>query len=65
MERLPAHAEDSSDLRAAADQAAPRAFAGDEVDLYVVNRNVDVTNTCVGSCLFCGFRRNPSDGSAY
>jgi len=30
-----------------------------------VNRNVNVTNTCVGSCLFCGFRRNPNDGSAY
>jgi FO synthase subunit 2 len=32
---------------------------------YVVNRNVNVTNSCVGSCLFCGFRRNPSDEGAY
>ena len=63
MERLPVYAEDSSDLRAAADQLR-RELVGDEVT-YVVNRNVNVTNTCVGSCLFCGFRRNPSDGSAY
>jgi len=63
MERLPVYAEDSSDLQAAADELR-RELVGDEVT-YVVNRNVNVTNTCVGSCLFCGFRRNPTDGSAY
>ena len=63
MERLPLYAESTADLRAAADSLR-RELVGDEVT-YVVNRNVNVTNACVGSCLFCGFRRNPSDGSAY
>ena len=63
MERLPFHAETSADLREAADSLR-RELVGDVVT-YVVNRNVNVTNTCVGSCLFCGFRRNPGDGSAY
>ncbi|MEA2647320.1 MAG: synthase [Chloroflexota bacterium] len=63
MERLPLYAETTADLRAAADSLR-RELVGDVVT-YVVNRNVNVTNTCVGSCLFCGFRRNPSDGSAY
>ncbi|HEY8739112.1 MAG TPA: 7,8-didemethyl-8-hydroxy-5-deazariboflavin synthase subunit CofH [Candidatus Dormibacteraeota bacterium] len=63
MERLPLYAESAADLREAADSLR-RELVGDVVT-YVVNRNVNVTNTCVGSCLFCGFRRNPSDGSAY
>ncbi|HEV3232806.1 MAG TPA: 7,8-didemethyl-8-hydroxy-5-deazariboflavin synthase subunit CofH [Candidatus Dormibacteraeota bacterium] len=63
MERLPLYAESTADLRAAADTLR-RELVGDEVT-YVVNRNVNVTNACVGSCLFCGFRRNPSDGAAY
>lgn len=63
MERLPLYAETEADLRAAADQLRHE-LVGDEVT-YVVNRNVNVTNACVGSCLFCGFRRNPSDDSAY
>ena len=63
MERLPLYAETTADLQAAADTLR-RELVGDVVT-YVVNRNVNVTNTCVGSCLFCGFRRNPSDGSAY
>ncbi|MFY9614937.1 MAG: 7,8-didemethyl-8-hydroxy-5-deazariboflavin synthase subunit CofH, partial [Candidatus Dormiibacterota bacterium] len=63
MERLPLYAESSADLRAAADSLRQE-LVGDEVT-YVINRNVNVTNTCVGSCLFCGFRRNPNDGSAY
>lgn len=63
MGRLPLYAETTADLRAAADTLR-RELVGDVVT-YVVNRNVNVTNTCVGSCLFCGFRRNPGDGSAY
>ena len=63
MERLPLYAETTADLRAAADSLRQE-LVGDVVT-YVVNRNVNVTNACVGSCLFCGFRRNPSDGSAY
>jgi FO synthase len=63
MERLPLYAESSADLQAAADSLRQE-LVGDVVT-YVVNRNVNVTNSCVGSCLFCGFRRNPSDGGAY
>jgi 7,8-didemethyl-8-hydroxy-5-deazariboflavin synthase CofH subunit/7,8-didemethyl-8-hydroxy-5-deazariboflavin synthase CofG subunit len=63
MERVPLYAESTADLRAAADTLR-RELVGDIVT-YVVNRNVNVTNACVGSCLFCGFRRNPSDASAY
>jgi FO synthase len=63
MERLPFYAETSADIQAAADSLR-RQLVGDVVT-YVVNRNVNVTNSCVGSCLFCGFRRNPADGSAY
>ena len=63
MERLPFYADSAADLREAADSLR-RELVGDVVT-YVVNRNVNVTNTCVGSCLFCGFRRNPNDGSAY
>lgn len=63
LERLPLYAETGADLREAADSLR-RELVGDVVT-YVVNRNVNVTNTCVGSCLFCGFRRNPNDGSAY
>ena len=63
MERLPLYAESTADLRAAADTLRHE-LVGDVVT-YVVNRNVNVTNSCVGSCLFCGFRRNPTDGSAY
>ncbi|HEY8953092.1 MAG TPA: 7,8-didemethyl-8-hydroxy-5-deazariboflavin synthase subunit CofG, partial [Candidatus Dormibacteraeota bacterium] len=63
MERLPLYAESSADLQAAADSLRQE-LVGDVVT-YVVNRNVNVTNSCVGSCLFCGFRRNPSDEGAY
>ncbi|GAC1582458.1 MAG: hypothetical protein NVS3B24_20540 [Candidatus Dormibacteria bacterium] len=63
LERLPLYPETSAELREAADSLR-RELVGDVVS-YVVNRNVNVTNTCVGSCLFCGFRRNPTDGSAY
>jgi FO synthase subunit 2 len=31
-------------------------ICGDEVS-YVVNRNINFTNRCVGSCSFCAFRR--------
>ncbi len=36
-----------------------------EVATYVVNRNVNHTNICTGSCRFCAFRRPPSHPEAY
>jgi FO synthase subunit 2 len=33
-----------------------------DVVTYVVNRNINFTNICTGSCKFCAFRRGKSDG---
>lgn len=41
-----------------------RLRVGDTVS-YVVNRNINHTNICVGSCKFCAFRRPPNDPDAY
>lgn len=41
-----------------------RQAVGDVVT-YVVNRNINFTNICVGSCKFCAFRRSPGDPDAY
>jgi FO synthase subunit 2 len=35
------------------------------VTTYVVNRNINFTNICTGSCRFCAFRREPTDSGAY
>ncbi|MGH7608521.1 MAG: 7,8-didemethyl-8-hydroxy-5-deazariboflavin synthase subunit CofH [Candidatus Dormibacteria bacterium] len=56
QERLPVYQESAADLRAAADTLR-RQLVGDGVS-YVVNRNVNVSNVCVGTCKFCGFRRS-------
>ena len=56
QERLPVHAETAADLQAAADQLR-RELVGDVVT-YVINRNVNISNVCVGSCTFCGFKRS-------
>jgi FO synthase subunit 2 len=55
QERLPVYQESLADLRPAADQLRQE-LVGDEVT-YVVNRNVNISNVCVGTCKFCGFRR--------
>ena len=55
QERLPVYQESQADLRWAADELR-RQLVGDEVT-YVINRNVNVSNVCVGSCKFCGFKR--------
>lgn len=38
--------------------------AGDAVS-YVVNRNINFTNICIGSCRFCAFRKRAGDDGAY
>ncbi|HUY53880.1 MAG TPA: 7,8-didemethyl-8-hydroxy-5-deazariboflavin synthase subunit CofH [Candidatus Nanopelagicaceae bacterium] len=55
QERLPVYQESTADLRWAADQLR-RELVGDEVT-YIINRNVNISNVCVGSCKFCGFKR--------
>ena len=41
-----------------------REAVGDVVT-YVVNRNINFTNVCVGSCRFCAFRRAPGQPGGY
>jgi len=36
-----------------------------DIVTYVINRNLNFTNICVGSCKFCAFRRSPDDHDAY
>ncbi len=36
-----------------------------DIVTYVINRNLNFTNICIGSCKFCAFRRLPSDPDAY
>ena len=37
---------------------------GDDVT-YLINRNINFTNICIGSCGFCAFRRSEKDRDAY
>jgi FO synthase len=60
-ERLPVYPQVDADLQPAADQLR-RALVGDEVT-YVVCRNVNISNVCVGSCSFCGFMRRSHDAA--
>ncbi|MCJ7720567.1 MAG: 5-amino-6-(D-ribitylamino)uracil--L-tyrosine 4-hydroxyphenyl transferase CofH [Candidatus Hadarchaeum sp.] len=36
-----------------------------DVVTYVVNRNINYSNICVGDCKFCAFKRNRGDKGAY
>ncbi len=36
-----------------------------DVVTFVHNRNVNYTNICINSCLFCGFRRNSKDPGSF
>ena len=56
QERLPVYQESLADLRPAADRLRQE-LVGDTVT-YVINRNVNISNVCVGTCSFCGFRRS-------
>jgi len=60
---LMAGGDEISELALAAD-CARRLDVG-EIVTYVRNRNINFTNVCVGSCAFCGFRRDPDDPDAY
>jgi 7,8-didemethyl-8-hydroxy-5-deazariboflavin synthase CofH subunit len=60
-------------LRAEGDELLRLVQAADEVrrrrvgDIvtYVVNRNINFSNICTGSCKFCAFRRSQEDPDAY
>ncbi|MDK2790666.1 MAG: 5-amino-6-(D-ribitylamino)uracil---L-tyrosine 4-hydroxyphenyl transferase [Methanothermococcus sp.] len=41
-----------------------REIVGDDVT-YVVNRNINFTNVCVGDCKFCAFKVDKGDKEAY
>jgi len=36
-----------------------------EIVTYIINRNINHTNICAGSCKFCAFKRSPDDPDAY
>ena len=55
-----------ADLHAvlAAADTARETRVGDDVT-YVINRNINFTNICIGSCGFCAFRARQGDPKAY
>ena len=60
-------------LRAEGEELKELVFVADEVRrkivgevvTYVINRNINHTNICAGSCKFCAFKRSPDDPDAY
>lgn len=50
-------------LTLVADELRRRAVGN--IVTYVINRNINTTNICSGSCRFCAFRRSFSDPDAY
>ncbi len=36
-----------------------------DVVTYIVNRNINFTNICIGNCRFCAFRKTAKDNEAY
>ncbi len=60
---LQAEGEELRALVGVADEVRRRGVG--DIVTYVVNRNINHTNVCVGTCKFCAFRRSPSDPDAY
>ncbi len=48
----------------AAADSIRRQRVGDDVT-YLINRNINFTNICIGSCGFCAFHRTETDPEAY
>ncbi len=60
---LQAEGEELGALVRAADEVRRRRVG--EIVTYIINRNINFSNICVGNCKFCAFRRSPSDPDAY
>ncbi len=60
---LKARGKDVHAIGAAADELRHKRV-GDAVS-YVVNRNINFTNICIGSCAFCAFRKRQGKEGAY
>ncbi len=60
---LRAEGEELQTLVGIADEVRRRRVG--DIVTYVINRNLNFTNICVGSCKFCAFRRSPDDHDAY
>jgi len=60
---LEAEGEELIALIRTADEVRRRSVGG--IVTYVINRNLNFTNICEGSCKFCAFRRSPGDPDAY
>jgi FO synthase subunit 2 len=50
-------------LGSAANRVREKAVGNDVT--YILNRNINFTNVCTGSCRFCAFRREEKDKDAY
>jgi len=60
---LKAEGEELLALIRTADEVRRRSVG--DIVTYVINRNLNFTNICEGSCKFCAFRRSPDDPDAY
>ena len=60
---LKAEGEELLALIRTADEVRRRSVGG--IVTYVINRNLNFTNICTGTCKFCAFRRSPGDPDAY
>jgi len=60
---LRAEGEELQALVGVADEVRRRRVG--DIVTCVINRNLNFTNICVGSCKFCAFRRSPDDHDAY
>ncbi|WP_245979500.1 cyclic dehypoxanthinyl futalosine synthase [Streptomyces diacarni] len=59
--RAPLHA-----LGAAADKARRRRYAGTEhIATYIIERNINYTNSCVTACKFCAFYASPKSDKVW
>jgi FO synthase subunit 2 len=63
LELMKVEGDDVLALGAAASRVRER-IVGNDVT-YILNRNINFTNICTGSCSFCAFRRNVNDADAY
>jgi cyclic dehypoxanthinyl futalosine synthase len=52
------------DLGQMAQETAKR-FHNDNVVTYIIDRNINYTNICTSSCLFCAFYRTPRSSEGY
>jgi FO synthase subunit 2 len=63
LELMRVEGDDVLRLGSAANRVREKAVGSDVT--YILNRNINFTNVCTGSCRFCAFRRDENDKDAY